>query len=189
MEHRIGTGTHGNVQSHGIHEGLTCGYTAWQNALVAILVICKGILYYLTSSILEELYAIGVCGKDGTITGKRKTNTLGKVVHRIGGKHTTTASTSGTCTVLYLGQLLLTHGLVSTLDHGCYQVEVLTLVLTSLHRTTAHKYGRDIQSHCRHEHTGSYLVTIGNAYHSIGLVGIAHILHAICYDVTARQRI
>ena len=57
------------------------------------------------------------------------------------------------------------------------------------HRASADKYGRDIQSHCSHQHTGSHLVAVGDANHGIGLVGIHHILHRVGNDVAAGQRI
>ena len=187
MQYGVGAGTHGYVQSHGIHESLTSGYAAGQNALVAVLVVCKGILHYLSGSILEELYAIGMCGQDGAIAGQRQAYALGEVVHGVGGEHAATASASGACTVFHLCQLLVANGLVGTLHHGGNQVEVLALVLASLHRTAAHEHRGDVQSHGSHQHAGGYLVAIGDANHGICLVGVAHVLHAVCYDVAAGQ--
>ena len=187
VQNGVSAGTHCYVQSHGIHESLTSGNATRQNALIAILVVCEGILHYLTGSILEELYAIGMGSQNGTVAGQRKTDTLGEVVHRVGGKHTATASASGACTIFHLSQFLVANGLVSTLHHGSYQVEVLTLVLTCLHRTTAHEHRRNVQSHGSHQHAGGNLVAIGNTNHCICLVGITHVLHAVCYNIAAGQ--
>ena len=189
VQNGVGAGTHGYVQSHGIHESLTSCYAAGQDTLVAILVVCKGILHYLSGSILEELYAVGMCGQDGAVAGQGQADALGEVVHGVGGEHAATASASGACTVFHLCQFLVANGLVGTLHHGGYQVEVLALVLASLHRTAANEHRGDVQAHGSHQHAGGYLVAIGDANHGICLVGVAHILHAVCYDVAAGQRI
>ena len=189
VQHGVGACAHGDVQGHGIHESLTSGNATGQNALVAILIVCKGILHYLSGSILEELYAVGMGSQDGTVAGERQADTLGEVVHGVGGEHTATATASGACTVFHLCQFLVADSLVSTLHHGGNKVEVLALVLASLHGTTAHEHRGDVQTHGSHQHAGGYLVAIGDTDHGISLVGIAHVLHAVCYNVAAGQRI
>ena len=189
MQHGVGAGSHGYVQGHGIEESLACGYAAGQNALVTILVVGKGVLYYLPGGVLEELHTVGVCGQDGSVAGQGQAYALGEVVHGVGGEHAAAASTSGTGAVFHLGQFLVANGLVGSLHHGTYKVEVLALVLAGLHGAAAHEHCGDIQAHGCHEHARGYLVAVGNAYHGVCLVGVAHVFHAVGNDVAAGQRI
>ena len=87
MQHGIRRATHRDVQRHGIHKGFTRSDVARQHALVAILVVGKGVLHHLTGSSLEQLYTIGVGSQNGTIAGQRETNGLCQRVHGVGGKH------------------------------------------------------------------------------------------------------
>ena len=70
MEHGVGRGAHSNVERHGIEEGLSSGDAAGQDTLVAVLIVCEGVLYDEAGSILEELYAILVCSQDAAVAGQ-----------------------------------------------------------------------------------------------------------------------
>ena len=189
MKHRIGTTTHCDIESHCIEESITCCNITWQNTLITILIISISILHYLTSSILEELDTILVCCQDCTISWETQTNSLSQRVHRIGSEHTRTATTTRTSTLFYLLHLLIRNTGVSTLDHSCNQVSILTLPTTSFHRAARAEYSRNVQAHRCHEHTRSHLITIRDTNHGISLMSIDHILYRICDNVTAWQRV
>ena len=78
MEHSIGAATHGNIKSHCIHKGLAGGDAARQYALIAVLVIGKGILHHLTGCCLEEFHTVGMGSKDGTVARQREADCLGE---------------------------------------------------------------------------------------------------------------
>ena len=127
--------------------------------------------------------------KNGSVSRKTQTDSLGKRVHGVGSEHTRAASATRAGTLFYLLHLLVRNAGISTLDHCGNQVGILAFPAASLHWTTRAEHGRDIQSHRCHEHTWSHLVTVGDADHGIRLVSIDHIFHRISDDVTAWQRI
>ena len=183
MEHGIGRATHGDIQRHGIEESLAGGDALGEHALVALLVVLIGILHDEAGSLLEELYAVLVCSHDGAIAREGKADSLVEAVHRVGGKHARAASASGTCRTLDSFHLFVADGLVGRLDHRVDEVEVSTTELACLHRSARYEYRGDIEAHRCHEHTGSNLVAIADAYQRVGFVSIAHILHAVGNDV------
>ena len=189
VQHGIGACAHGNVKGHGIEECGTGGNGTGQHAFVAILVIRHGILHNLSGSLLHQFHTIGMGGQDGSVSRQRKSQTFCQVVHAVGGEHARAASATGTGAVFHLCQLGIVHGGVCALDHGGNQIQILTLIFSGLHGTSGHKYGRDVQTHRRHQHSGGNLVAVGDADHGIGLVGVAHILYAVGNDVAAGQRI
>ena len=83
----VGAAAHGDVESHGVEESVACGNVAWQHALIAILIIGHRVLHDLTGSLLEQLYAVLVRGKDGSVAGQRQANGLCERVHRVGCEH------------------------------------------------------------------------------------------------------
>ena len=87
MEHGVGAAAHGDVESHGVEESIACGNVAWQHTLIAILIIGHRVLHDLTGSLLEQLYAVLVRGKDGSVAGQRQANGLCERVHRVGCEH------------------------------------------------------------------------------------------------------
>ena len=189
MEHGIGTTTHSNIKSHGIEECITGSNITWQYTLITILIISIGILHNLTSRSLEEFYAVLVGSENSTIARKTQADSLSKRVHGIGSKHTRTATATRASALLNLLHLLITHAGISTLNHSCNQVGILPLPATGFHRTSRTEYGRDIQAHRGHQHTRSYLITVRDANHSIGLVSIHHIFHRISNDIATWERI
>ena len=184
MEYRICRTAHGYVKSHGIEESLSGSNAAWQDARVALAIIFHGILHNLSGSILQQLHTVLVCGKYRSVSRQRETDSLGKRVHRIGRKHTRTASAARTRAFLNLCKFLITHTLIGSLDHCNYQIKILILPCTLFHRTTRNEHCRYIQSHGCHEHTRSNLVTVGYTHKRINLMRVAHILHTISNYVT-----
>ena len=122
------------------------------------------------------------------IARQRQTDGLCQRVHRVGRKHTRAGTTARTGTLFNLCQFLVAHRRITTLHHCRDQVGILATPFTSLHRTTRTEHRRDVQTHGCHQHR-CHLVAVGDANHSVGLVGIDHIFHAVGDNVTRRQRI
>ena len=187
MQDGIGRATHGYIQSHRIEECLTRSNITRQNALVAILIISQGVLHNLTGCLAEQLYTIGMSSQDGAIAWKRESDSLCQRVHAVGCKHARARTTAGTRTTLDFLHLLIRDRRVGTLCHGRNQVSILTTPATCLHGASGTEDCRDVQTHRGHQHTRSHLITIRDANHGIGLMGIDHILYRVGNDVTRRQ--
>ena len=160
MKYRICRTTHGNIKSHGIEESLSCSDITRQDTCVALAIIFHGILHYLSGSILQQLHTVLVCGKYRSVTRQREAYSLSKRVHRIGRKHTRTASAARTRAFLNLCKFLITHTLIGSLDHCNHKIKILILPCTLFHRATRNEHCRYIQSHGCHEHTRSNLVAV-----------------------------
>ena len=78
VEHGVGASAHGDVQGHGVEECVTGSNVAWQYALVAVLIICISVLNYLACSIFEELDAVLVGSKNGSVAWQTQTDGLGE---------------------------------------------------------------------------------------------------------------
>ena len=177
MEHGVGAAAHGDVESHGIEESLTCGYRAWEHAFIAVLIVGQGILHNLTGSLTEQLYAVGMRGQDGAVARQCQSYGLRQRVHRVGCEHAAARAAAGTGTGLYLLQFFVAHRRVGTLHHSRDEVGILATPASSLHRTATAEDGGDIESHGCHEHAWGHLVAVGDADHGISLVCVDHILY------------
>ena len=78
MEHGVGASAHSDVQGHGVEECVAGSNVAWQYALVAVLIICISVLNYLACSIFEELDAVLVGSKNGSVAWQAQTDGLGE---------------------------------------------------------------------------------------------------------------
>ena len=81
MEHCVGASAHGYVERHGIEERLPRGYVARQHALVAILVVCHGVVYNLPGGVAEQLNPVFMGGQYGAVAGQGLSDGLGERVH------------------------------------------------------------------------------------------------------------
>ena len=189
MKHRIGRATHGNIQRHGVEKGFAGSNALRQYTFIAFFIIFIGILHDKCCCILEKSGTIGMSGENRSISRQGHTDSFIQTVHRVGSEHSRATSASWTSMVFNLCHVFIAHTFVGTLYHRIYQVQMLSVPFTGFHRTTANKHGRDIQPHRRHQHSRSNLVTITDAHHGIGLVGIYHVFHRIGNDVTTRQGI
>ena len=86
--------------------------------------------------------------------------------------------------MLDIRYFLIANTLVGRFNHRIDQIQVLAIPFSRFHRTTRYKYGRNIQTHSRHQHSRSNLIAIADTYHCIRLMCIDHIFHAVCNDVT-----
>ena len=189
VKHRIGRTTHGNIKRHGIQEGFTSSYAFRQYTFITFFIIFICILYDKSCRILEELCTIGMSSQNRTIAWQSQAQCLIQTIHRIGRKHTRTASATRTSMVFNLCHIFVTYACIGTLNHCINQIEVLTIPFTCFHRTSRNKHSRNVQTHSCHQHTRRNLVAIGDTYHCIRFVSIYHILHRIGNDITTWQRI
>ena len=91
--------------------------------------------------------------------------------------------------MLDIRYFLIADTFISRFNHRVDQIQVLTIPFSGFHRTARYKYGRNIQTHSRHQHSGSDLIAIADTYHCIRLVRIDHIFYAGRYDITGRKRV
>ena len=183
VEHGVGGGSHGDVERHGIEEGLARGDAARQNRVVALLVVGEGVLHDEPCGALEEAYAVLVRSQDASVAGQRESDGFGQGVHGVGREHAGAGSASGAGHLLHLCQLLVADCRVAALYHGCDEVGILAAKLVRFHRSAADEDGRDVQSHGSHQHAGRHLVAVGDADHGVGLVCVDHVLHRVGDDV------
>ena len=183
VEYGVGRCTHSDIERHSVEEGCTRSNAARQNGVVAVLVVGQGVLHNELGGIAEKLHTIDVCGQNTAVARQREAEGLRQRVHGVGSKHARAGAAAGTGAVLNQLQLLVAHGGVATLNHGRYEVGVLAVHLAGFHRTAADENGRNIQSHGSHQHARRHFVAVGDAHHSVGLVGVDHILHRVGYDV------
>ena len=189
VKNRIRRATHRYVERHGIAESLLRGDRARQYRRITVTVIAKSIVNDQFGGTVEQLLAFAMCSHYGTVTGQRHSEHLGQTVHRICRKHARTASARRTGRTLDPRKLLVTDSRIGTLDHGVYQVPVAAVGMSSLHRAARHEHRRDIEPHGRHQHSGSYLVTVRYADHRIDTVCIAHVFDTVGNHLARRQRI
>ena len=78
VKHGVRRATHGDVEGHGVEECCTSGDAAWQNALVALLIIFQCVLDNQLCGVLEELDTIHVGSQNRTVAGQRESDGLGK---------------------------------------------------------------------------------------------------------------
>ena len=147
MQHGIGASSHGYVERHGIEESLPRGDALWQHALVAILIVCVGVLDNLPCGGLEEFYAVLMGSKNCTVARQRQADGLCERVHGVGSEHTRAAAAAWAGASLYLCQLLIADIVVGTLNHCRYKVGILATPSSCLHRSSRTEHCRDIESH------------------------------------------
>src|SRR5690606_7719646 len=143
----VGGATHGDVQGHGVLEGLEAGDRARQHAGVVLFVVALGDLDDGTAGLQEEFLAVAVGGQHGAVAGQAEADGLHQAVHRVGGEHAGAGSAGGAG-----GPFDLVHFGVAVLvvgggHHGVHQVELDELVgetrLAGLHRPAGDEHGRD----------------------------------------------
>ena len=187
VQHGICRTTHGNIQRHGVQESFPGSYAAGKYTVITFFIILISIFHDQGGSITEQLLTVGMSRHDGSVARKCQSDCFIQTVHRIGGKHSRTASASRTRVTLDFRHVFIADCRIGRLDHRINQIQLFPLPLAGFHRTAGNKYGGDIQTHGYHQHTRSNLVAVGNAHHRICLVGIDHIFNAVGNDVTRRQ--
>ena len=187
MEHSIGGTTHCNIQCHGIQKSITSSNAAWQHAVISFLIVFISILHYQSSRIFKQLSTVGMSRQNSAIPRKPQTNSLIEAIHGISRKHTRTATTARTRIIFNLSHILIADRCISRFNHGVYQIKMLVIPFSCLHRTTRYKNSRYVQPHGSHQHTRSDFVTITDTHHCIRLMSIHHIFHAVGNDITTRQ--
>ena len=78
-------------------------------------------------------------------------------------------------------------------NHRVHQIDrVFQIVqrdLAGLHRAARDENHRNVQAHCRHQHTGGDLVAVRNTDHRVGAMGVDHVFHTVGDHFARRQRI
>ena len=191
VQYRVGRTAHGNIQAHGVFEGLHRGDIAWQYCLHILFVVQLGQIHDAPARFQEQFAAVRVGGQQGAVTGQGQTQSFGQAVHGVGGEHAGAGTAGGAGGALHFVEGFLVHAVIGGHHHGVYQVQLALgqLGLARFHGAAGHEDHRDIQAHGGHQHAGGDLVAVGNAHQRIGAVGVDHVLHGVGNDVPAGQGI
>ena len=189
VEHRVRASAHGNVQGHGIEEGLARGNASREHALVSVFIIGTGIPDDLSGRIFEQPNAVLMRSQYRSVARQCKADSFGERVHRVGREHARTAAAARTGTAFNLCHLLVADRSIGTFDHSRDKVGILAAPSSCLHRSSRAEHGRNVQAHRSHEHARRHLVAVGYANHRVGLVGIHHVFHRVGNDIARRKRI
>ena len=130
-----------------------------------------------------------MCRQNSSVAGQSKSQCFIQTIHGVGGEHSRTGTTGWTCQFFQQGDLFIRNRVISTHDHGIYQVIFFPIHFTRFHRSAGNKNSRDIKAHGSHQHAGSDFIAIADTNQSINFMRIAHIFHAISDQVTGRQGI
>ena len=133
----------------------------------------------------------GVCG-DRAVAGEGETEGFAEAVHAVGGEHTragTCAGAGGAFQIFQFGIVDLADAVGGDTLKNRIQVGILGAVgtLAGTHRAAGSEKGRDVQTHCTHDHTGNDLVTVRDADHCIERMSRAHGFHAVSDDFAAGE--
>ena len=186
MKHGIGRAAHRNIKRHGIFERLERCDAARGRTDVFFFIVTTGKLDRRAGRFKEQFLTRTMRCQHRAITRKSQTKCLGQTVHRVGGKHARARPAGRAGRSFNNAKLFVRDIRISGFDHGIDKVKMTFFTfdgnLAGLHRATGNKYRRNVQAHCRHQHTGRDLVTVGNANHGIGAMGIDHIFNGISND-------
>ncbi len=193
VQHRVAGAAHGDVQRHGVFEGLECGDIARQHRGIILLVVALAQFDGKAASAQEQLFAIGVGGEQGAVAGQREAQGFGQAVHRVGGEHAGTGTAGGAGGALHLVHFGIGVVAVAGFDHRVDQIHLAELAvplhLAGFHRAAGNEDHGDVEAHRRHQHAWGDLVAVGDAHHGIGAVAVHHVFHAVGDQVAAGQRI
>ena len=194
VEHGVGGTAHGDVEAHGVFEGVLRGDAAREDAVVVQIVILVAEFHDALTGGFEQLLAFGVGRDDGAVAREAKAEGFGKGVHGVCGEHAGAGTASGAGVRFDGGHFFVADGAVGGIDHGVNQVEGAVLAVLRGHVASFHRAARDedcrnVEAHGGHEHTRSHLVAVGDAHEGVGAVGVSHVFGGVCNQVAAGQAI
>ncbi len=96
VQNRVRRATHGNIQTHGIHKSLARSNIPWKYRIVALMVIFFGDFDYLFRGFFKQFQACCVCGYNGSVSRKGKTQSFVQTIHGVCREHTGARSASWT---------------------------------------------------------------------------------------------
>ena len=194
MEHGVGGTAHGDVEAHGVFEGVLRGDAAREDAFVVQIVILVAEFHDALTGSFEELLTFGVRCNDGAVAREAEAEGFGKGVHGVCGEHAGAGTASGAGVRFDGGHFFVADGAVGGIDHGVNQVEGAVLAVlrghvASFHRAAAHEDCRNVEAHGGHEHTRSHLVAVGDANEGVGAVGVSHVFGGVRNQVAGGKAV
>ena len=194
MQNSIRGAAHGDVQRHGVLEGLKGRDAARQHRCVVLLVVALGQIDDRPPRLQEDLLAVGVRGQHASVAGQPQAQSLDQAVHRVGGKHSGTRAAGGAGRALVLLHIRVAHLGIAGDDHRVDQVHGLDdiaaqLDLARFHRPAGDKDHGNVQAHGGHQHSRRDLVAVGDADQRVGAMGIDHVLDRIGDQVARGQAV
>ena len=194
VEHGVGRTAHGDVEAHGVFEGVLRGDAAREDAFVVQVVILVAEFHDALTGGFEELLAFGVGGDDGAVTREAEAESFGKGVHGVCGEHAGAGTASRAGVGFDGGHVFVAHGTVGGIDHGVNQVEGAVLAVLRGHVASFHRAARDedcrnVEAHGGHEHTRSHLVAVRDADEGVGAVGVSHVFGRVCNQIAGGQAV
>ncbi len=193
VQHGIGRTAHGDIERHGVFEGLLGGDRARQGSVIVLLVITAGEIDDQVAGFDEEALAVGMGCERRAVAGQRQAERFGQAVHGVGGEHAGARTAGRTGRALDDLDVLVGDLVVGRGDHGVDEVERMRLAvqddLAGFHRAAGDEDRRDVEAQRRHQHAGGDLVAVGDADHGVGAVGVDHVFDAVGDQFARRQRI
>ncbi len=185
---------HGDVEAHGVFEGVLRGDAAREDAFVVQIVILVAEFHYALTGCFEELLAFGVGRDDGAVAREAEAQGFGQGVHGVCGEHAGAGTASGAGVRFDGGHFFIADGAVGGIDHGVNQVEGAVLAVlrghvAGFHRAAADEDGGDVEAHGGHKHARSHLVAVGDAHEGVGAVGVCHVFGRVRNQVAAREAV
>ena len=134
----------------------------------------------------------GINRRNRTISLKSHTDCLGQAVHAVCGIHTGTGTTRRTGMAYKIVDFFFCH-FACCMCTDCLKhtgkTGFLSLYMTGKHRTAADKYGRYIDSGCRHQKSRYVFVTVWHHNEGVKRMGKCHTFGRIRDQVTGNKRI
>jgi hypothetical protein len=194
MQHRVGRAAHGNVERHGVFEGLKPRNGARQHGFIVLLVITPRQVDDQVAGLQEQAPAVGVGCQHRAVARQGEPQRLGQAVHGIGREHARAGAAGGAGRTLDDRHVGFAHLVVDRGDHGVDQVQRMLLAvlehhLARLHRPARDEDRRDVEAQGGHQHARRDLVAVGDADHGVGAMGVDHVFHAVGDDLARGQRI
>ncbi|CAM2160612.1 hypothetical protein PT2222_80196 [Paraburkholderia tropica] len=198
VQDRVGRAAHGDVERHGVLEGLEA-HRARQHAFVFLFVVLARQFDDAMTRALEELFAVRVRGHHRAVARQREAQRFGQAVHRVGREHARARTAGRARRALDFGHFGVAVLGVGGDHHRVDQVQLLDFDglrdrvrearLARFHRAARHEDHGDVQAHGGHQHARGDLVAVRDADHGVGAVRVDHVLDRVGDDVAARQRI
>ena len=186
MQHRVGRSTDAHIHRDRIFKGL-------HRHDVARLDVAGDQIHHGNSRVPRQLPAGPRMRRwNGSVSGQPHSQGFRHTIHAVRGKKAGARSTARTIGPLHIFEFLFAD-LAGFKQAGRFEgsadTDVFALISSGEHRSAADHYGGNIQAGCRHQHTGSDLVTVRDHNQAIQSMAVRHCFHRVGNQFPARQRI
>ena len=185
VKHAVGGASQRHIHSQGVHECLFCHDIPWAYVLLVH-------LHHLHAGMFGQLDALGVNSRDRAVSPESHAQDLGQAVHAVSRIHTGTGTAGRTRLIFKLLHILLGH-IACRVSAHCLKhtgkAGFMPLHMTGQHGAAADKHRGHINPGRRHQKSGNILITVGNHYQRVELMGQRHTLRGIRNQIPGHQGI